>query len=353
MADSGPSERNLSSENHLEWCHSAVEDVSRTFALSIELLDEPMTNFICVGYLLCRIPDTIEDAGAIPSDEKVRLLEVYEDALTGDDETTVETFCSDAEKWIPDDPRSPADWEIVRHADRVFAAYAAFDPAVREAIRAPTRELVDGMSQFVGRGGDDTGLRITTREELDRYCYFVAGTVGHLTTNLVALDVNAETERYLRDRAESFGSLLQLVNIVKDVYTDRRDEDNVYVPAEWLAVHGVPQAEILAPEYRAGAGVAVKRVIDHARSFRDEAREYLDRMVRETDYNLGAWVLPYLLAIATLRELDADLDKIFTEQSVKVSREEVASLFAAVTSGSLDVTLLGDLERRIESRSSI
>ncbi len=348
MADSGPSGHELSPDDHLAWCHDAVENVSRTFALSIELLDEPMANFVCVGYLLCRIPDTIEDAARIPSDEKARLLEQYADVVAGDTDVTVEAFRADVDAWIPDDPRSPADWEIVRRADRVFAAYEAFDPAIRGAIRAPTRELTDGMAEFVARSDGDAGLRIATREELDRYCYFVAGTVGHLTTNLVALDVDAETERYLRDRAESFGSLLQLVNIVKDVYTDRRDEDNVYVPAEWLDVHGVPQTEILAPQYRAGAGVAVKRVIDHARSFRHEAREYLDRMIRETDYNLGAWVLPYLLAIATLRELDADLDAIFTEESVKVSRTEVTSLLAAVASGPLDAARLSDLEHRVE-----
>ncbi|MFC6724871.1 phytoene/squalene synthase family protein [Halobium palmae] len=333
----------------LQWCHEVVDDVSRTFAISINLLEEPMSSYICVGYLLCRVPDTVEDAKHIPNDEKADLLSLYDAALDPDDGTTPEAFVAAIEEWIPEDPESPADWEVVRRTARVFEAYDAFDAEVSGAMRPPIRELVDGMETFVERSNEETGLRIEDREELDRYCYFVAGTVGHLITNLTALETDDGTERYLRERAESFGLLLQLVNIAKDVHTDLRDEDNVYVPANWLRAHGVPQEHILAPEYRAGAGVAVKRVIDHARSFRGEAREYLHRLGRSTEGHLSAWALPYLLAVATLRELDANLDEVFTESSVKVSREEVTSLVAAFTTASPDVDLLRDLERSIDA----
>jgi len=333
----------------LRWCHDVVDDVSRTFAISIDLLEEPMSSYICVGYLLCRIPDTVEDAKHIPNERKARLLTRYDAVLDPEDDADPEAFAEAAEEWIPEDPDSPADWEVVRHVERVFGAYEAFDADVREAMRPPIRELVDGMTRFVERSEEDTGLRIDTRDELDDYCYYVAGTVGHLITNLTALETDDGTERYLRERAESFGLLLQLVNIAKDVHTDFTDEDNVYVPAEWLRAHGVPQERVLAPEYRAGAGVAVKRVIDHARSFRGEAREYLQRLGHDTDGHLSAWALPYLLAVATLRELDANLDDVFTESSVKVSREEVTRLVAAFAGSSPDVDLLHELERSIEA----
>ncbi|MFC4357097.1 phytoene/squalene synthase family protein [Halobium salinum] len=333
----------------LEWCHGVVDDVSRTFAISINMLDEPMSSYICVGYLLCRVPDTVEDAKHIPNDAKARLLTQYDAALDPEDDTSPEAFVDAVEEWVPDEPADPADWDVVENVARVFGAYEAFDADAREAMRPPIRELVEGMATFVERSDDDRGLRIADREELDRYCYFVAGTVGHLITNLTALETDDGTESYLRERAESFGLLLQLVNIAKDVHTDFRDEDNVYVPAEWLRAHGVPQDRILAPEYRAGAGVAVKRVIDHARSFRGEAREYLHRLGRTTEGHLSAWALPYLLAVATLRDLDANLDQVFTESSVKVSREEVTRLIAAFTTSSPDVDLLRDLEQSIDA----
>ena len=54
----------------LDWCHEAVQGVSRTFALTVDVLDEPMASYICVGYLLCRVPDTVEDADHIPPAEQ-------------------------------------------------------------------------------------------------------------------------------------------------------------------------------------------------------------------------------------------------------------------------------------------
>ncbi|PHQ47674.1 hypothetical protein DJ68_00550, partial [Halorubrum sp. C3] len=51
------------SEPPLAYCHDAVQDVSRTFALTIDALDPPLADQICVGYLLCRIPDTIDTHG--------------------------------------------------------------------------------------------------------------------------------------------------------------------------------------------------------------------------------------------------------------------------------------------------
>ncbi|MFB6128786.1 MAG: squalene/phytoene synthase family protein [Halorhabdus sp.] len=56
-----------------EWCYEAVQGVSRTFALTVEALEEPMASQIGLGYLLCRIADTIEDAGHIPPEEQASL----------------------------------------------------------------------------------------------------------------------------------------------------------------------------------------------------------------------------------------------------------------------------------------
>ncbi|MFC6837725.1 phytoene/squalene synthase family protein [Halomarina ordinaria] len=326
-----------------------MDDVSRTFAITIDLLDAPMSDYICVGYLLCRVPDTVEDAGHVPPAEKARLLRTYDDALDPASATGVDDFRAAVEEWLPADPDAPADWAVVRHADRVFAAYDAFDADVRAAMRPPIRELVGGMATFVEGSDAERGIRIGTREELDRYCYVVAGTVGHLITNLAALDTDDETERYLRARAESFGHLLQLVNIAKDVHTDYREEDNVYIPREWLQAHGVPIDELLAPEHRTGATAALQRVIDHARSFRTDAREYLERYAHGTDHHLGAWAVPYLLAIATLRELEGNLEDVFTESSVKVSREEVARVVSAFAVDSPDLSVLDGVERSVET----
>lgn len=336
--------RSVPGSEALSWSHDAAASVSRTFAITIDLLDDPMSSHVCVGYLLCRIPDTIEDASHIPGAEKARLLAHYDAVLDPDDPTDAASFRDAALAFEPDAPDAPADWDVVRQVPRVFEAYDLFDEEVRAAMRPPARELVGGMCEYADRQGDGNGLRIRTGEDLEEYCYYVAGTVGHLVTNLVALDVSPAAEAYLRERAEAFGALLQLVNISKDVHGDYESEGSVFLPRTWLADHGVPQEEVLAPTHRAGAREVVTRVADRARSHLDAAGEWIDRLDAERGADTAAWALPYLLAVATLRELDADVDRTFTDRPVKVSREEVMALIEACTAEDPD---LDALRRRV------
>lgn len=63
-----------SPERDIDWYHEAVQGVSRTFALTVDVLEEPISSRICLGYLLCRVADTVEDAGHIPPETQVTLL---------------------------------------------------------------------------------------------------------------------------------------------------------------------------------------------------------------------------------------------------------------------------------------
>ena len=61
--------------------------------------------------------------------------------------------------------------------------------------------------------------------DLDQYCYYVAGTVGHLLTALFPLHhrrLSKDHEKRLKALATSFGLGLQLTNIIKDVADDAR-----------------------------------------------------------------------------------------------------------------------------------
>ncbi|MFB6097128.1 MAG: phytoene/squalene synthase family protein [Haloferacaceae archaeon] len=329
----------------LDWCHDAVQGVSRTFALTVDVLEEPMSSYICIGYLVCRIADTIEDAGHIPPEEQTRLLRLYDAALDPEDDTDVEEFTAEAGEWLPEDRDD--DWEVVANAPRVFRTFDALDDDVREAVTPPARELVQGMIRFVERYDDEGGLRIESREELEEYCYYAAGTVGNLITNLVTRgDIETSRAKRLYDTAEEFGLLLQLVNISKDVYEDYTEENNVYLPAEWLRAEGVPQDELVDPEHESGATAVVRRTADRARDFLDDAQTYLETVPLVDGNTLEAWAIPYLLAVGTLRELRANPQDALRDTSVKVSRQEVFAVVAAM-SGTDECESLGEFRETI------
>ncbi|WP_224269244.1 phytoene/squalene synthase family protein [Haloprofundus salinisoli] len=318
----------------LQWCHDAVQGVSRTFALTVRVLDEPMSSYICLGYLVCRIADTVEDAEHIPADEQARLLRLYDAALDPDDETTIEQFTEAVEPWVPAAEARTDDWEVVAESPRVFRTFESLPADVREAVTPPARELVQGMAMFVERYADTDGLRIQSREELEEYCYYAAGTVGTLITNLVTRgDIDSERRKRLYNTAEEFGLLLQLVNISKDVYDDYTEENNVYLPAEWLENEGVPQDEVVDPANKAGATNVVRRTASHARTYLDDAQTYLETVPTTDGNTLAAWAIPFLLAVGTLRELSANPEDALTGRGVKVSRQEVFAVVGAMTSG--------------------
>jgi farnesyl-diphosphate farnesyltransferase len=331
------------SSGNLAWCHEVVQDVSRTFAITIDVLDEPMSSSICVGYLLCRIPDTIEDAGHIPPEEQVRLLELYDGVLDGT--TEVEAFVAAASSWLPED--DDADWELVASADRVLGAFRHRPERVRDAIAPPTREMVSGMRAFVDRYAADGGLRIETRSELHEYCYYVAGTVGEMITNLVTTsETDADARQVMDETAGAFGRALQLVNVCKDVGADFREENNVYLPSEELAAEGVPQDGITRPAHEEGVVAVVQRTVADARGCLDQAQRYLEHMPTRDGNRTAAWAIPFLLAVGTLREIESRPAEVLTSGGVKVSRSEVAAVIDRTADG-VDPANLGDLRERI------
>ncbi|WP_049985451.1 phytoene/squalene synthase family protein [Halobellus rufus] len=317
----------------LEWCHESVQGVSRTFALTVDVLDEPMSSYICLGYLVCRIADTVEDASHIPPAAQADLLRTYDAVLDPDDETDAAAFVAEVEPYLPEEEMT-ADWEVVRDSPRVLRTFGSLPEDVQQAIVPPARELVQGMAEFVERYEDDGGLRIKTRSELEEYCYYAAGTVGNLITNLVTRhDLAADRRRRLYDTAEEFGLLLQLVNISKDVYDDYTAEDNVYLPAEWLQSAGVPQEEVIDDAHEEEAASVVRRTAEFAESFLDDAQTYLETVPLRDGNTLEAWAIPFLLAVGTLRELLSRPEDALSSTGVKISRQEVFAVVSEMRSG--------------------
>lgn len=59
---------------YTQWSFDSLQDVSRTFALSLNYLPSPLRMYSSASYLLCRIPDTIEDSDRLSPREKSMLL---------------------------------------------------------------------------------------------------------------------------------------------------------------------------------------------------------------------------------------------------------------------------------------
>lgn len=106
---------------------------------------------------------------------------------------------------------------------------------------------------------DVEGRRYETLEELEEYCYCVAGVVGLMMCHVMGLS----DERAL-PHAVALGSAMQLTNICRDI-----DEDlklgRVYVPTEFLKAAGLEDREVFASRAgRARWPLVTDRLLDVA-----------------------------------------------------------------------------------------
>jgi farnesyl-diphosphate farnesyltransferase len=330
-----------------DWCFDAVQGVSRTFAITVDVLEDPMATYICVGYLLCRVPDTIEDANHIPPLEQARLLRRYESVLDPEREVTATDFRGDVAPWLPDESQRNADWEVVAETERIVATFESLPEGAQADVRPPVQELVGGMADFVERYADQGGLRIGTIDELEEYCWYAAGTVGDLITNLLARDVEDRRAEVMRANARGFALLLQLVNVAKDVSDDFREENNVYLPTAWLREHGVDPDGVSDPANATAVARVIQRVTRHAQGYMDDAQRYLEATPEASGNRLAAWAIPYLLAVATSRELMNRPEDVVREGELKISREEVMALVHRFTHGEVDREDVAELRSHI------
>jgi farnesyl-diphosphate farnesyltransferase len=235
--------------------------VSRTFALTIPQLPPALSVPVTSAYLLCRIADTIEDEPALSAPETLAFLQRFSAAVGGSGDP--EALARDLEQRLSD-RTLPTERDLVSNMDRVLRVTGRLGLAQQAAIRRCVELMCYGMPRFqfnasvkgLPRSGD-----------LDDYCYYVAGVVGEMLTELFC-DYSAEIARHRADLsalAASFAQGLQMTNILKDVWEDR-SRGACWLPQEVFSRHGVDLANVSggADDPRFGAAMMELVAVAHA-----------------------------------------------------------------------------------------
>lgn len=336
-------------EDVLRYCRDALPGVSRTFALGIGLLRHPLRDETGVAYLICRILDTIEDTTSLPGERRAALLE--RSARNLFDGAAWRECASGIEDLLADPGLTGNDHDLCRHATVVMEAFHSLRPSAAEAMHGPIGEMALGMAATVRREMEGSGLHLETMEDLERYCYYVAGTVGNLLTNLFAMDrpsIDDACERRLRETAVRFGLGLQATNIIKNV-TDDISRGIAYVPRSLFERTGVDlQTLIDRPDDPRGRQV-VAMLVEATLAWLDDALDYtLAVPAAEEDIRLFC-ALPLLFAVRTLG-LAVRTTEVFSEETLKISRQEVGAIHRELVPALADDRALAGLYRRERDR---
>ncbi|MDP8984043.1 MAG: phytoene/squalene synthase family protein [Pseudomonadota bacterium] len=316
--------------------------VSRTFALTIPQLPAALRIPVTNAYLLCRIADTIEDEPALSPPETLAFLQRFESAVAGRGDP--QALSLELEKRLSDRTLA-AERELVGNMQRVISVTAALNAAQRAAIHRCVELMCYGMPRFQSTASLRGLPRLT---DLDEYCYYVAGVVGDMLTDLFC-DYSPAIARQrsgLQNLAVSFAQGLQMTNILKDVWEDRR-RGACWLPQELFSRHGVDLTRLAAEPFDPGFGAGLQELVGVAHAHLRCALDYTllipgeERGIRR----FCLWAIG--LAVLTLQKINRN-PRFTAGAQVKVSRKMVA-----LTRISTDAVLRSDgMLRRLFARAA-
>jgi phytoene synthase len=148
-------------------------------------------------------------------------------------------------------------------------------PAFRETAqrRAIPRSYFDDL--LTGVEMDRGRVRIGTWEELDRYCYHVAGVVG-----LIMVHVLTEPAPELLRPARDLGTAMQLTNILRDIDEDWR-RDRIYLPLQELEKFGLAEEDIARRRMSDSFRAMMRFQIGRARTYYEQAEPGIRALPRD------------------------------------------------------------------------
>jgi phytoene synthase len=206
-------------EQAYEQCRQETAQWAKTFYLGTLLMPPAKRRAIWAIYVWCRRTDELMDsaeAQARPLVELAARLEAWE-------QRTRELF----EGQVRD----------------------GLDLVMRDTLERYPQPLQPYLDMIEGQRMDLRQHRYASFEELELYCYRVAGTVGLMTQEVMGLDPAYTTAPWsdapdTSEAAVALGIANQLTNILRDVGEDR-GRGRIYLPQEDLARFGYSEAELL------------------------------------------------------------------------------------------------------------
>ncbi|MDE1798483.1 MAG: squalene/phytoene synthase family protein [Candidatus Micrarchaeota archaeon] len=308
--------------NDRQICWDLLPKVSRSFALCIRVLPEPLTEQMMLSYLIYRVIDTIEDSSA-PRPIKKELFAQFTALLTRRSYSAPRVQAVRAA--LLSELNYTYEKELLENLPAVLAQYHALPLRVRGSIRRWGRVMARGMYDFQDK-------KIKTFADQDRYAYYVAGVIGYLFNDLLYYNrvIDAGLRRRLRTPARRFGQALQKVNILRDVAHDV-PQQRYYWPARLLSKYRLTYRTLCEPGNREQAMSALNEVIENALDYLFSGMYYVLSLPQSAVRVRMFCIIPLFMAIESYIKCIRNRDIFASEKTVKISREQVTDIVSKST----------------------
>jgi farnesyl-diphosphate farnesyltransferase len=307
-------------QDSLDYCKGALQSVSRSFALTIPLVEENILAPIMVGYLEARILDTFEDdigRREISLQERINsmnaLMEILESPGSESARKKAKELAESADELV----LNPNYRDLVKNMERILTVHSSFDERTKECMVRWLKEMNFGMQKFLKQ-------EVYSFEDLNEYCYYVAGTPSGFLTELVrtrSKDLDDEKAQILRKNERDFGLFLQKVNIIRDYREDILDNEKIFWPGFLFEKYKLEPADLLKPENEKDAMKILNAMMDNASQHIEPVKEYLNAIPEEyAGFRAGAAV-NFAMGVATLDSIRNNAEVFLGDEPVKISHE--------------------------------
>jgi farnesyl-diphosphate farnesyltransferase len=305
------------------YCVTTLPKVSRTFALNISVLKGDLHKSILVAYLFCRTIDTVEDACNLESSQKIKLLLHFASILK-----YTKNRSAALDEWIKHISvvdGSPADIDLLKNIQRVFNIFELLKNEHKQHIISSVCTMAQGMAYFQKKFGPEKITLLEDADELEEYCYFVAGVVGEMLCNLFINEIpelSSQNKKIMRKNAVSFGLGLQITNISKDIVVDR-GRGWSYVPKSYIETNGLTPDEFYAGKSSKNDLNVLKSLLKKTVGHLNDALGFILAIPRSYARIRLFCIWPLWMAMETVAELHDNHDLLKSNANVKISRDTV------------------------------
>ena len=306
-----------------------LKRVSRLFYTTLVVVPADVRDQVSLAYLFARAADTIADTELIDRPRRLDYLGQLKSQFIGDRVSSSQIRA--IQEAVSAVQQDSAERQLLERLEECFSLLNEFSPEDRRRVQRLMTTLVQGMEMDLTIFSGNTAADLTalkTRDDLDRYIYYVAGCVGEFWTDLMCAHRRSLRSWNVRSMSEvgvRFGKGLQLTNILKDIALDLR-RGRCYIPEPMLADHGLTPADLLdqhnLPRFRPVVNQLIRMTVEHL----DQGWLYTMAIPRyETRLRLSC-MWPILSAGESLKLVRWSSDLLNPSVKIKISRAKVYNM---------------------------
>lgn len=293
-----------------------VHNVSRSFSFVIDQLPKALRREVQVAYLLFRMGDNIEDTAALSPEEKSRLLSGLLDAFAEGRPYSPQLELSKSDQWTD---LTEGEHELMKVCDSVIMAFSSLQSSAKKSLLQQAEIMFKGMAEIQRDYRLDGYVSLPDTDALEKYCYYVAGTVGDYLTDrflerMPELDVKNRAQMLGSSRA--FALVLQVTNILRDVRDDH-EHGHIFYPRSLFADFSAPG--LLDKDSRVHVLEAGRKMVSWLLPSVRLATAYIPAIPKSEPSLRLFCTIPYVMAIKTITMSALNPD-VFGAKSVKMSR---------------------------------